>query len=143
MIVVDTNVLVYAVGGEHPLRQPCRRILAAHHAGRVELGTTLAVLEEFAQVRGRRRSRDNAVTLTRLFSESLAILDLSVDDFDRGLELFMTHTRLDAHDSVLAAVATERDEPLVSADKAFAAVPGLRHVDPATPALDQLLAGHP
>jgi predicted nucleic acid-binding protein len=29
MIVLDTTVLAYAVGGEHPLRNPCRRLLAA------------------------------------------------------------------------------------------------------------------
>lgn len=140
MIVVDTNVLIYAVGEDHPLRDPCRRVLAAQRAGRVELGTTLSVLEEFTQVRARRRSRDNAVSLARLFSESLTILDVSVDDFDHGLELFRAHTRLGSVDSVLAAAAMEHDaEALVSADRAFAEVAGLRHVDPATPALNRLL----
>lgn len=27
MIVLDTTVLVYATGTEHPLREPCRRLV--------------------------------------------------------------------------------------------------------------------
>ena len=29
MIVLDTTILVYAVGDEHPLRSPCREVIAA------------------------------------------------------------------------------------------------------------------
>ncbi len=34
MIVLDTAILAYAVGGEHPLREPCRGVLTAHGEGR-------------------------------------------------------------------------------------------------------------
>ena len=27
MIILDTGVLIYAVGEEHPLREPCRRLI--------------------------------------------------------------------------------------------------------------------
>lgn len=140
MIVLDTNVLVYAVGTEHPLRSRCRRLLAAQRTGRIELATTLSVLDEFVHVRSRRRPRTDAVSLARLFSETLTILDATVEDFDHGLELFQAHRRLGSVDSGLAAVAMGCDaEALVSADRAFTEIRGLRHVDPATPALDALL----
>ena len=29
MIVVDTTVLVYAVGAEHPLKEPCRKLISS------------------------------------------------------------------------------------------------------------------
>lgn len=44
MIVLDTTVLSYAVGTEHPLRAPCRRLLQAHGNGLVEAATTVARL---------------------------------------------------------------------------------------------------
>lgn len=141
MIVVDANVLLYVVGGEDPLRAPCRRLVRAQAEGRVELATTVRVLEEFAHVRSRRRSRENAALLARLFAETLTIIESTVDDFDHGLDLFQTQQGLDTFDATLAAVALRLDaEALVSADRAFADVAGLRHVDPATPALDELIA---
>ena len=33
MIVLDTTVLVYATGAEHPLRSPCRALIEAVTAG--------------------------------------------------------------------------------------------------------------
>jgi hypothetical protein len=41
VIIVDTTVLAYAVGDEHPLREPCRRLLAAHANGTIEATTTV------------------------------------------------------------------------------------------------------
>ena len=142
MILLDTNVLSYAVGEDHPLRERCRRILAHGRSDATELATTVEVLQEFAHVRSRRRSRDRTISMARLFAGSLAIVTASEDDVDHGLELFVKHQRLDAFDAVLAAVALRHDAPLVSADRAFAGVPGLRHIDPATPDLDALLVGN-
>jgi uncharacterized protein len=143
VILLDTNVLMYAVGGDHPLRDPCRRLLGAQGRGRLELMTTLEVLQEFAEVRARRRPRDRTALLARLFAESLTIVETSMDDLDHGLELFVDHPRLSAVDAVLVAVALRHDaEALVSGDRAFAGIADLRHVDPATPDLDALLSTH-
>lgn len=63
------------------------------------------------------------------------------DDLDRGMRLFADHPGLGSFDAVLAGVAIGHGaEALVSADSGFAGIPGLRWIDPATPALDALLA---
>ncbi len=36
MIILDTGVLIYAVGEEHPLREPCCRLIAAQGDGGVD-----------------------------------------------------------------------------------------------------------
>ena len=140
MIIVDTTVLAYAVGEEHPLREPCRRLLAAHAAGTIEATTTVEVLQEFAHVRARRRTREDAVKLTRLYAAALDPIVIAAADLDAGLSLFKLHPELGAFDAVLAAVALGRGaEALVSADRAFASVTELPWIDPATPAIDGLL----
>ncbi len=140
MIVLDTTVLAYAVGEEHPLREPCRRLLAAHAGGAIEATTTVEVLQEFAHVRARRRSREDAVNLTRLYVLALNPIVTTAADLDAGLSLFEKHPELGAFDAVLAAVAIARGaEALVSADRAFASVAGLAWIDPTTPAIDALL----
>lgn len=140
MIVLDTTVLAYAVGEEHPLREPCRRLLAAHADGRIDATTTVEVVQELVHVRARRRDRADAVTLGRQVAEAFTLVLTSADDLDRGLALFASQPALGAFDAVLAAVAVGLGaEALVSADRAFAAVPGLRWVDPASPELDRLI----
>lgn len=51
MIDLDTTILVYAKGADHPLRDPCRRLIAAIEEGRVLATTTSEVIQEFVHVR--------------------------------------------------------------------------------------------
>ncbi|HEX7490878.1 MAG TPA: type II toxin-antitoxin system VapC family toxin [Candidatus Limnocylindrales bacterium] len=142
MIILDTTVLAYAVGEEHPLREPCRRLLAAHASGAIEATTTVEVLQEFAHVRARRRSREDAANLTRLYIVALNPIVTTAADLDAGLSLFETYPELGAFAAVLAAVAIARGaESLVSADRAFASVPELGWIDPATPSIEGVLGG--
>lgn len=142
MIVLDTTILAYAVGDAHALRTPCRRLLTAHGEGRIEATTTIEVIQAFAHIRARRRTRSDAVTLARHYLSAFAVLAATADDLDRGLALFERLPGLGAFDSVLAAVALDRGaEALVSADRAFASVPNLRWIDPATSAMRRLVGG--
>jgi predicted nucleic acid-binding protein len=144
VILLDTAVLVYAVGEPHPLREPCRTLLAAHAEGRVVATTTIEVIREFIHIRSRRRPRTDAVILARHYLDALDPLMTSASEFRRGLDLFEKHPGLGAFDSVLCGVALERGaEALVSADRALASIPGLRWIDPASPELESLLAGEP
>lgn len=136
MIVFDTTVLAYAVGIDHPLREPCRKLVGAIGDGRLSATTTVEVVQEFTHVRARRRGRTDAVAHGVQFAVLLApLLQPDQEDLLRGLELFAAHEQLGAFDAVLAATASRdrRVDGLVSADAAFGAVPGIVHHDPATP----------
>lgn len=142
MIFLDTTILAYAVGDEHPLRAPCRDILAAHGDGRIEATTTIEVIQEFAHIRARRRTRSDAVNLARQYLAAFTVVATTSEDLERGLALFEQHPALGAFDAVLAAVALSRGaEALVSADRAFASVRDLAWMDPASPTLRRLLDG--
>lgn len=142
MIVLDTNVLVYAVGSEHRLAEPCRLLIEAIGDARVSAVTTPEVIQEFVHVRARRQGRRPAAVLGRSFAELLSPL-LIVDGpvLDSGLRLFERAKKIGTFDAVLAAAAlTAGAEALVSADAAFADIPGLARWDPAGPELARLLA---
>jgi hypothetical protein len=103
------------------------------------------VIQEFAHVRSRRRSRVDAAALARGYADLLAPLH-SVDDGDlqTGLDLFVAHEGLGAFDAVLAAAVLGSDHlrTLVSADQTFGVVDGLDLADPARAAdLDRLGVG--
>lgn len=141
MIVVDTTVLVYAVGGDHRLRDPCRRLVRAVREGHLDATTSVEVVQEFVHVRARRRTRSDAVDLGRSYADLFGpLLQATPDDLERGLRLFLRHEPLGAFDSVLAAVAMDRDaEAIVSADAGFGGMSDLPYVDPAGPDLADVL----
>lgn len=141
MIVLDTTVLLYAVGAEHPLRQPSREIVRAISDGRVAATTSVPVIQEFAHVRARRRGRSEAVVQAANFAELLApLLPLTHAEIEPALRLFERHPELDAFDAFLAAAAIAHGaRALVSADRAFAVVESVSYVDPVTPELDALI----
>lgn len=142
MIVLDTTVLVYATGAEHPLRAPCRRVVQAVGEGRLAATTTAEVIAELVAVRGRRRPRADAVEVGRRFTELLSPLASPDEEVAlSALDLYERHPRLGSLDAVLAALVLRKGyAALVSASRAFGSVRGLKAVDPATPALDGLLA---
>lgn len=141
MIVVDSTVLVYATGTEHPYRDPCRQLVEAVADGRVAATTTVEVIQEFTHVRARRRSRADAAGLARAYVDLLSpLLPVNADALLTGLDLFGAHP-LGAFDAVLAAAARAGGaHVLVSADSAFADVAGLNHIVPDQQGVDELLA---
>lgn len=132
MVVLDTTVLVYSKGADHPLRGPCRELIAAIADGRIEATTTPEVIQEFAHVRARRRDRADAAALAGSFAELLSpLMVIDRDQLDAGLLLFRSTSGLGAFDAVLAASAIAADAAaIVSADRAFALVEGISHVFP-------------
>ncbi len=127
MMLLDTTVLVYAVGGDHPLAGPARGLVERIRAGDVRAHTTPEVIQEFAHVRARRRSRDDAYEVAQAFATLLSPLQLiGPNHLEAGLALWRTTASLGSFDAVLASAAMSLDAELVSADNAFASVPGLR-----------------
>lgn len=108
--MLDTTVLTNAVGKSHPLREPARRLVAAVGDKQLDLRTTVEVIQEFAQVRSRRRTREDAVDLTRRY----AVL--------------------------AATAIARHAGAMISTDSAFASVPGLPFVDLASEELDDVVA---
>ncbi len=143
MIVLDTTILVYAKGADHPLRNPCRELIGAVASGAIQATTTVEAIQEFVHVRARRRERADAAALGRDYAEILSpLLDVDSENLREGLALFERSDDLGAFDAVLAAAAIEAGATaLVSADGDFANVPRLRHVFPDAAGVATVLGG--
>jgi len=139
VILLDTNVLVYALGTEHPLRDTSRRAVEA--AVTVRVTTALVVIQEFLHVFGLARPRRIAADAARSYATAFEpLLAPDADDLGLAVELYERHARLEASDALLAATALNREVgALVTADRAFADVPGLRVFDPRAPELAAML----
>ena len=142
MIVLDTTTLVYSVGQDHPLRDPCRDLVTLIQRGEITATTTVEVIQEFTHVRSRRRGREDAANLGRAYADLLSpLLVVEEGDLHNGLALFERHPRLGTFDAVLAAAARSVEAAaLVSTDTAFREVPHLAHIVPDKEGLERLRA---
>ena len=143
MIVLDTTVLAYATGAEHEMRSPCRRLVQAITDGQVSATTTVEVIQAYAHVRARRHGRTAAAHDAGRFADLLTpLLVVSESVLRDGLRVFAETIRLGSFDAVLAAAAVGSGaDALISADAAFADVPGLTHLDPSDGAIEPMLRG--
>jgi predicted nucleic acid-binding protein len=126
VILLDTTVLVYAVGDDHPLAGTARQLMTDIRSGVVRAHTTPEVIQEFAHVRARRRTREDATALARAFADLLGPLQVvTAQNLNAGLDLWSAHPSIGSFDAVLAAVAMSVDAELVSADSGFGKINGL------------------
>lgn len=141
MIVLDTTVLVYAVGVDHPSRAPCRQLIRAVADGTILATTTIEVIQEFTHVRARRRDRKDAAELARDYIELLSpLLIVEETDLREGLRLYEEGTGSGSFDAVLAAAARAAGaDALVSADTGFSSIAAIYHVIPDADGILQLL----
>ncbi len=101
----------------------------------VEATTTPEVIQEFAHVRARRTGRAVAVAeALDLFGALDPLLTIDAASLTVGLRLYAETPVIGSFDAVLAAAAiTLAADGLVSADRGFADIKGLTHLDPAAP----------
>lgn len=140
MIILDTTVLLYAVGVEHRFRKPCRTLVNAVAAGDLAATTTAEVIQEFTHVRAKRRDRADSADLADAYLDLLSPLLVIEETHARaGLRLFASAHDLGSFDAVLAAAARATGATVVSADAAFASG-GAAHVIPDDDGVRTLLA---
>jgi hypothetical protein len=128
----DTAVFVYAVGGEHPYRQPCRRLVDLAAAGTLRGEASVELIQEYTHVRARRTGdRDSAAREARDVAALCVLHDVTRSDLLLALSLFRSLPRLEMRDALHAATALERGIfVIVSPDRAFDDVTGLERLDP-------------
>ena len=131
-VFVDTAVPMYAAGGDHPMRDPCLRILEMIRQGDVDGVTSVEVVQEishrFLAVRRPDFARQLAIDVLDLFAPVLPITHAMMR---RVRELALRYPSLQARDLVhVATCIHEGITEIVSPDKAFDQVSELRRIDP-------------
>ena len=129
----DTSIFSYALGGDHPYREPCREIVRLATAGKLRGEASADLLQELAHQQ-LRRAGDRAVVVesVRNVAKLVDLHGLEPEDVLRGIDLFETHHDLDARDAVFAALALNRGiDAILATDRAFDGIDDLERIDPA------------
>lgn len=135
-VLLDTAVFVYAVGVEHPYRDPCRRLLDPAHLDDYSAEASVQAIQELLHQRERRTGdRGDAASVAEAAATLCILHPLTQDDLRLGLRLYTQATQLGGRDALHAATAINRDiAVIVSPDTAFDDVTGLRRLDPSAAA---------
>jgi predicted nucleic acid-binding protein len=139
----DTSIFIYALGIEHPYREPCREVVRRAAAGELQGEASADLLQELAHQRMQRTGDRSAATKAARNVAKLAWWHpVEPNDVQRGLDLFEARSDLDARDAVFAAVALNRGiDAILTTDQAFEGVAGLERIDPTDETALAKLAG--
>jgi uncharacterized protein len=130
VILVDSNIPMYLVGGAHPNKETARRVLEEAVAAGESLCTDAEVLQEILhRYTAIRRPTD----IDPAFDALLAIVDVVYPieraDVERARRLLRTTPSLSARDAVHVAVMHGRDvDRIISFDTGFDGIPGIVRV---------------
>jgi uncharacterized protein len=124
---------MYAVGAEHPLKEPCLAILAAIAMAEISAVTDVEVLQEILHRYSALQQRERAVEVAELFLQIVPeALPVTIDDFLLAMQLHAQHPALQARDSLHGAVMQRHGiQQIISADRHFDSLPSLTRLDPA------------
>lgn len=110
MVFVDTNVLMYAVGGEHPLRSEAREFFRRSVRDGMSLVTSAEVLQELLHAylpTGRTEHLDAALTLVQ--GRIQTVWDVTEEDVRLARRLAERHPALEARDLLHLASCRRRE----------------------------------
>lgn len=130
-VLLDTAVFVYALGGEHAEREPCRRVIGAARDQLIEPHASWQLVQELVFHRLRHTSRATAVEQARTAADMLHLHEVDSSVVLRSLDLIMTTDTIQGRDALHAATALELGiSVMVTPDPDFDQVPGLTRVAP-------------
>jgi predicted nucleic acid-binding protein len=132
IVFVDTSVLMYAAGGDHPLRGPCRAIVDGIGRRSITAVTSIEVVHEILH---RYLSIGRAAGGIALAEETMdlfaPVMPITHALMRRVPELARRYPALSARDLIhVATCIHEGITDIISTDRGFDAVPEVRRIPP-------------
>ena len=127
MILVDSNVPMYLIGGAHPHKVDAQRLLERAIIDGIRLVTDVAVLQEILH---RYVAIDRRDAIQPAFDALLGVVDevlpITGDDTLRAKDILLGSLHLTARDTLhLAVMAREGVETILSFERGFDGFPGV------------------
>jgi hypothetical protein len=130
LIFIDSNIPMYIIGADHPLKGPARRLLERAISQRERLVTDAEVYQEVLH-------RYSAINRREAIPAAFDLLDRAVDevlpieprDVYRAKDLLLSSRKLSARDALHAAVMEHHKiRRLMSFDTGYDGLPGIERL---------------
>ena len=131
-VFIDTAVVMYAAGGDHPLRDPCRRIIDRISDGSLDAVTSAEVIQEILhRFLSIGRPESGATLIERTQDLMAPVLPITHALMRRVPLLAGRYPSLAARDVVhIATCVHEGIGEIITPDRGFDQVVELRRIDP-------------
>lgn len=129
---LDAAVFMYAGGGDHPLKAPCKAVVAAAMTGTMEATTSVEVVQEILhRYRAIGRTDLGTEMSTYVLNAFAPVLPVTHAVMRRAISLAGRYHRLSARDLVhVATCIVEGIETIITPDTGFDQVTEVRRIDP-------------
>ncbi|OGP93893.1 MAG: hypothetical protein A2157_11635 [Deltaproteobacteria bacterium RBG_16_47_11] len=131
---IDANLIMYSLGGPHPLREPCKRVLERIKARELHVTTNTEVLQEVLyRYFSIKRHALGEIVYRSLVQICVTVMPVRVSDTDRALEILKSYKVITSRDAIHAATMINNGiEEIISTDPHFDSIPEIRRTDPAS-----------
>jgi len=131
VILVDSNIPMYLVGADHPLKARARQLAEEAIAGGETLCTDAEVLQEILH---RYRAINRLDMVDPAFAAVLGIVDVVYPiehrDVERARRILHSSPERSARDAIHIAIMHARDiDRVMSFDRGFDGIPGIRRLE--------------
>lgn len=129
---IDANLIMYSLGGSHPLRDPCKKILAAIKSNAFIPVTNTEVLQEVLyRYFSIRRSLLGEIAYQSLVQLCAQIYPVTLRETDLALELLKKYQSITSRDAIHAATMINSGiKEIISTDPHFDAISEIKRIDP-------------
>jgi uncharacterized protein len=130
---LDANLIMYSLGGPHPLRVSSKRILEKIKNGTLQVVSNTEVLQEILyRYFSTGKQALGELAYTAIIDLCEAILPVTLQETDRALELLKQYPQITSRDAIHAATMLNNGiKEILSADPHFDLISGIRRIDPA------------
>ena len=129
---LDANLIMYSLGGPHPLREPCKRVLERIRSGEIRALTNTEVLQEILHRYFSIDKPDIAETAyTSVIQLCATVFPVTLAEMDNALELMKATPSITSRDAVHAATIINNGiKEIISTDNHFDLISQVKRIDP-------------
>ncbi|MBN2124543.1 MAG: type II toxin-antitoxin system VapC family toxin [Deltaproteobacteria bacterium] len=131
-LFIDANLIMYTIGGPHPLQSPCKAVLEKIKLGNVLAVTNTEVLQEILyRYFSIKRQTLGQLAYTSLVDLCAEVLPVTRQDTDTALTLLKKYAGIMSRDAVHAATMINNGiQEICSTDPHFDLIPEIRRILP-------------
>lgn len=129
---IDANVIMYSVGGRHPFRDPCKRIIEKIKSREILPVSNVEVLQEILyRFFSIGRSALGELAYRSMVQFCITIFPINLHDTDKALELLKSFKNITSRDAIHAATMMNNGiKEIISTDSHFDIISGIKRIDP-------------
>ncbi len=129
---IDANLIMYSMGGPHPLREPCKTIFEKIRDRRIVVTTNTEVLQEILyRYFSIGRSTLGEIAYKSMVEICVNVLPVTLQDTGRALELLKSYKVITSRDAIHAATMINNNvKKILSTDSHFDSIPNIKRINP-------------